>query len=673
MKDMVVQATTVRKAIKKAVLLFGVPENKLEIEIIDKGTHRVLGFGGRLATIKASRKEDLFLAQRPEIEPVEDDNPPTVAVTGGQVVVNHGEEGPYPTISTAKGVNLWVNDQLIHEEVVITKYDKVRLEFQNERREGSWEIKVSQDEMEAALMVKPTIVIERHLKDQPPRRYLQLQVEESASTVPVYTFEQVFKEINARGIKHGLDWAAVNQPIESDRELNLVIARGTPPVKAKDPRLEVKFALQKRVHLQPMEEVSVDYHERFVFTSVEAGAVLAILRPGVEGTPGMTVTGQIVYPEPPREILLKAGKGVMLLENGKQAIATKSGRPVITQMDKEIMLQMLDVLVVPGDVDLLTGNVRFKGDLLLLGNVREGMVAESWGEMRIGGDVYHANVQSMSSVMVRGNAVTSVVTAGVAGMHDLLPVLEDIAGQIKGIALAIEQLSKNPAFKTADLKDNLGPIVQILLEAKFKGLPNQVEVLAGLLKSIKVESWSERLKEFSQELVSIFRNKPLSITTNQLITLQLTAQELLEDYMSLPQQPGDLEVSYAINSVLKASGHVVVRGQGCFNTQITAGGNVNVSRLFRGGEIIAAGDVHVGELGSPAGSITRIIAAPKARVSLGKAWGNSVVQVGHRRHHFDDAGEHLVLRLDKHGNLQVLDSYMYDLSTNGEQLTVTSR
>ena len=65
----------------------------------------------------------------------------------------------------------------------------------------------------------------------------------------------------------------------------------------------------------------------------------------------------------------------------------------------------------------------------------------------------------------------------------------------------------------------------------------------------------------------------------------------------------------AQNSTLQATGDVIIKDRGCYNTDITSGGNV-VARekesCFRGGKIKAEGHIEIYEIGSPGGAVTAV-------------------------------------------------------------------
>ncbi|MHB1126322.1 MAG: DUF342 domain-containing protein [Bacillota bacterium] len=576
----------------------------------------------------------------------------SVGILHGNVEVNYTEGGPDPTISSCPGVILIVNGVLCQGTATLTDDDQVQLDAQNETQKGAWEIRISEDELLAELIIKPEYIIERRVPDHPHQAYLQIRVEESTRAVSPLTLEQALQEMRKQGISFGIERDALEEAVSSGQEQVVIIARGNPPVKATEPWVDLKFRQEQRIPLEPGENEKIDYHERYSFTSVEVGALIAILRPGVAGQPGTSVKGRSLNPEPPKEMHLTAGKGVGLSENKQEAFTTMAGRPAVSFQGQNAIIQILPSLDIAGDVNLKTGNVRFKGDLLITGSVREGMVAEAWGKLQVNGDVVQASITGMGNVFIRENVLSSTVIAGGGSIvfKHLLPILEDIEDQLGGLDLALEQVSKKPGF---DMQTKLGPLVQLLLDNKFKHLPVKAIALSNLLTNDKVAAEDARLKELSLSISRTLGRTPPRIDLNSLKSLHQLAKTLVEEYLAPFQQPGDLEIRYAQNSVLQATGNVVVRGQGCFNTKITAGGDISISKMFRGGEIFAVGNIFVGESGSQGGSLTKIRIFNNAKVTIGKAWENTTVQVGQFQYNFNQMKENTVVCLDDQGNLQV--------------------
>ena len=103
----------------------------------------------------------------------------------------------------------------------------------------------------------------------------------------------------------------------------------------------------------------------------------------------------------------------------------------------------------------------------------------------------------------------------------------------------------------------------------------------------------------------------------------------------------------------EATGKVLVTGQGCFNTDIRAGGSVDVNGVFRGGEIVAGGPVSVREAGSELGARTTIRVPEGQIIKIGKAYENVLLQIGGRSTLLSRLYLALEAKLDQQGRLNV--------------------
>lgn len=675
MQEVVVQGVTVEDAVRQAMLLLGAKQGEIQIQVLNPGSSGIAGLGRRPAVVRAWKKWESEKSSGSDFQSIttpdhEDQisppaNPEPLAATAGEPLslakVEQGEikleypkGGPYPVVVPCPEINLWVNGKRRTEPVVLTKEDVTRLEAVNEEREGSWCLQVSEDGMKAVLRLRPRLRIIREIVDLPPANYLRLVVKEKIEQLPPVTLEEIIQELNKQGIVFGIDWEACARAAASCREEEVIIAQGRPPERGEDARIEFFFSPNEKVPVIRGDVGKIDYRERFAFTSVDAGTIVARKYPGVPGVPGTTVRGELIAPPPPKDVVLKAGKGVALVNNGFEVVALDTGRPLLLQNKKFSEITIYPSLVHPGDVDLSSGNIAFKGDVLIGGNVNEGMNVEALGDVRVAGHVAQAMIQASGSILVQGNVLSSVLVAGgeSALIQDLIPVVGNIWEQLRLLLGAIDQLQGNQAFKTGDLKGGIGPLLKLLLEIKFKNFPQMVKLLKDLSRNLPEQVTGKKLIVLVRSLEHAFIAAPLSIRDcKELHDLEHAVGDLMDRLTSFPQQKSDILLRHALNSEIRATGSVEILGTGCYNTRIVAGGTVKVERTFRGGEIQAGGNVYVGELGAKSGIRARIKVPGERKISLGHVHENSIVQVGDRQFRFDRKESGITVSLDREGNL----------------------
>ncbi|MGE5586160.1 MAG: DUF342 domain-containing protein [Bacillota bacterium] len=582
---------------------------------------------------------------------------PVAWVTGGQVYVRHEPGGPYPVLKPGPGVELYVNGRRCGDPALVTMADSVEVRGVDETVAGKWELNVSDDGMAAALRVSPRIVTRRTIRDLPPSPILELVAEESREYLPPASLEQILEAMQQHGIVFGIDEAACREMARCADERELTVARGVPPEAGVDGRVEILFWPEARRPLSKTNEHDrVDFRERFQFTSIEPGTVLARKVPPTPGKPGRDVFGRLVPPPPARSMEIVVGKGVVLSADGMEAVAVRSGRPVAGRQGEGVYLAVREVLAVDHDVGIESGNVAFRGDVHITGNVLEGMMVRAGGHVIIRGYVAGATVRAGGGVLISGNVFSSQVTAGGASSaaREVASVLRNIQSRLGDLLAATDQVQRHPAFRQADLRDGPGPLLRLLLERKFRDLPSLVRVLGQAVKLLPPEMWDEELSGLCRQLEIALVFSPMTVRdVSSLRLLAAAARDMEAEFGPHDGEGTDLVVGYALNSTLASAGAVRVVGSGCYNTRILAGAGVVIVGSCRGGEVEAGGDVVVGELGSQAGVKTSVRVPPGSKVTVRLVWEHVQVQVGHQAHRFDRQARNVRLALDREGKLRL--------------------
>ncbi|MDC5818832.1 FapA family protein [Vibrio europaeus] len=118
--------------------------------------------------------------------------------------------------------------------------------------------------------------------------------------------------------------------------------------------------------------------------------------PATKGKPGITVQGKIIPPKPGNDSVLKAGKGTKVSpDNPNLLIAEVSGMPIL----KERGVDVEDALCLP-TIGVSTGHVKFKGNVVVFGNIESDMVVRTTGSLTVGGFIESADVQAQGDIEV---------------------------------------------------------------------------------------------------------------------------------------------------------------------------------------------------------------------------------------------------------------------------------
>lgn len=501
-------------------------------------------------------------------------------VKEGCLEAYHPPEGPYPMVIPCPGIKLVVNGRECTEPIPVSMEDKVTIHTMDELRKGEWSLTVSDDGLKAILQIKPTVILHRKLSDLPPARILKLAaVEWEERHIPL-TWDELLHELSVKGIKYGIDWEKCSNAVTSCDASEIVIAQGIPAKGGKDGHVELLFTSNPKTPIVAEEDETVDFRKRYIFTSVEAGEILAIKHPPELGSSGTTVTGDIIVPSMPCDPILCAGEGAVLTEDGKRVVAARSGRPTVSSRHNMVKVSVVTELVHAGDVDLSSGNIVFKGDILILGNVTESMLVESCQNINIKGLVSCAKVQATRSILVEGNILSSVITAGEALdlQKRVLPQLTILADGLQEMVIVIRQLLKRKDFKNEDIKVGIGPVVKFLLEEKYSHLIDAAKVLSTQIENVLREMPAEGMEEFIHNVKKVLVN--FSLTVKDLSEIEKLAQQACKWEQTLAYHPsteGDVVASSIQNSTVTATGDIQVVGSGCYISRIQAGKKVSIS------------------------------------------------------------------------------------------------
>lgn len=214
-----------------------------------------------------------------------------------------------------------------------------------------------------------------------------------------YKLDEVMDVIKMAGVKIGLNEAKISAMIEDqyyDREC--VIAKGIAPINGVDASYDFNFNPNFNKKPTRREDGSVDYWSIHSVELVEEGQIIATYNEPVDGSNGMTVKGKLLIAKRGRPLPPLTGKGFVRSEDNKTYTATTDGK--IEMQNNRILIS--NVYEIHGDVGLKTGNIDFRGDVIVHGNVPTGAVIRATGSVTIDGNVEGCLIDANKDVIIRG-------------------------------------------------------------------------------------------------------------------------------------------------------------------------------------------------------------------------------------------------------------------------------
>ncbi|MHB8158288.1 MAG: DUF342 domain-containing protein, partial [Desulfocucumaceae bacterium] len=270
-----------------------------------------------------------------------------------------------------------------------------------------------------------------------------IKVEESDQPL---TREDIISALKNSGIVYGIFEDVVEISSTSTFEDAMIIAKGDPPVQGKHGWVEILWKEKEEVG-KVSDPDRIDFRETSDLISVNEGTLLAQRHPPQEGTSGKAVTGEEAKPAQLKTSRLMAGKGAKLDDQGDRVFSTTQGRPVAKMAGPSASISVEPVYTITGDVCLKTGNIRFKGDVIVNGSVTETMKLEASGSVTVSGIITGAHVSCGKNLIVQKNIISSNVFAGIGAVEcgKIRYLIQDVYDDLGKLLQVIEQLKGQSA------------------------------------------------------------------------------------------------------------------------------------------------------------------------------------------------------------------------------------
>jgi uncharacterized protein (DUF342 family) len=149
-----------------------------------------------------------------------------------------------------------------------------------------------------------------------------------------------------------------------------------------------------------------------VFQIVEKGRVLCEITQPTRGTDGLNVFGDAIPARPGRAVPSPRGTNTEWSEDGTKLIAAADG---VVSFNGTV-INIVEQLLIAGDVALSTGNVRFGGDIVVKGSINENFIVECGGNLTVKGKIGSADVRVGGNLIVaegvNGSRQRSITVGG---------------------------------------------------------------------------------------------------------------------------------------------------------------------------------------------------------------------------------------------------------------------
>lgn len=213
-----------------------------------------------------------------------------------------------------------------------------------------------------------------------------------------YTRSEILGALHAQNVKYGIDEDVLDILLREEQyDREVLVASGTPVQDGSDGFYEYHFATELSDKPKIREDGSVDYWDIRAIETVEEGQVIATYEEPTDGHYGMTVTGRSLTAKRGRPLSPLSGKGFDRTPDNRSYVANCSGK--IEMVNNRIAI--LPIYEIKGDVDITTGNVDFRGDVVIHGNVATGARVTATGSVTIDGIAEGCTIEAGKDIILR--------------------------------------------------------------------------------------------------------------------------------------------------------------------------------------------------------------------------------------------------------------------------------
>lgn len=421
------------------------------------------------------------------------------------------------------------------------------------------------------------------------------------------------------GISHGVQPLAWSKMLAAEGVKEVILAEGTPPIPPTPSRLEDYVGA---VQQQGLDEDRIDFFASKV-KLVQEGDVLARKIPGEPGVSGKDVRGQDIPALPIKDFLFKVKKNVCLSDDGLEVSAASAGLPV--RVD-ETTYRVENIYVLNQDVDLASGSIEFPGDVLVSGNVLDGLHIYSGGKVEIRGSSSKAEIRAEKGLIIQHNVIAGKLVVGERFVvrSELLRKIQELHENLTACLMQTTELLNSPHAK--NLMPGQG--LKLMLERKFPELPKLAVDAEKFVLGTKDELIDQNLilavRTTKRFLTGLGPLDPQAFPFLERVN-KVFEQLVFNISLEVPEKL-NCSVEYIQGATVECGGTFECR-KGSYNSMIHTDGDLKIEGVCRGGKIVSGGNVVIKELGGSGVSITTVQFPGNKRLKVGFCHPNVLIIV----------------------------------------------
>ncbi|MBC2581610.1 DUF342 domain-containing protein [Clostridium sp. DJ247] len=614
--------SSLEKCLKKASGEFNILPKDLEYKVLEekKSLFR------KKVTIEVEITDDDTTKQT--VNNISNSNQGTIKVEDGKISIKNPEKGDEPaSIVVGTNIKVMIDGKEVTGKKQVLEENIIEVYFHEEAPSREMKLSISKDQMEAYVEIVYKAKSIYKLKDKEESNSVVLEPEiVSKIEPPKYNIEEIKRELTNNNIVYGIIEENFKKCVENSSE-KILIAKGKPVVNGEDDTIEIKFKTDDELSKLIEDSVgNIDFKSIGSIEPIHKGETIAIRHIGTDGQDGCDITGKAKKHKLGKRLKLKIGEGCTI-HNENIILASIDGKPCV----KSNTFYVYQIHEVRSDVDIKTGNIKFIGDIIVHGSIREGMEIECGNFLTVEKDVERANIKAKGDINVKGNVIAASICGGGEDVEKLkfLDNLKDLKQMLINLEETVSEIQKFNLLGQ-DKKD--GEIIKVLIENKFKMLP---KLCLNILDDLSIQN-----NNFSEEnLLLLIKSKllgisPISIKHYSELDLIIEAVtekiSVLETTLSLPV---NVKLEYCQDSSIQSSGNIIIKGRGEYISKIIANGSIKFTEknsVARGGILKAKDEIRCSVVGSTAGVATKLQVEKHGHIWVDTAYANTVFIIGAR-------------------------------------------
>ncbi len=242
------------------------------------------------------------------------------------------------------------------------------------------------------------------------RAYIVLLPKRKKGFTP--TYDRVLEELDERGIKFGVDTKLIKKITDKKLYFQMfVIARGVDKVDGSDGKVIEHYPRKIKIVLKEDEFGNTDFKNLGNIKNITKGSIICDIVLPTSGNAGYNVYGEEIPCKDGEMPIIPMGENTNLTDDELHLVASCDG--CVNYHDD--MFYVRQLLYIKGNVDPHTGNIEFKGDIIIEGDVLEGYSVKADGNLKVQGTVENSSLTAGGGISIAGGVKgneKAVLTSG---------------------------------------------------------------------------------------------------------------------------------------------------------------------------------------------------------------------------------------------------------------------